>query len=152
MTDILLAIAHHLLVFSLAAVLAAELILAGRPPTRGLVPLLAKLDTAYGLLAMSVLAAGALRVMYGAKGAQFFLSNPVFWAKIGVFALIGILSIGPTRQIFAWRRAARGNAQFVPLAEELARMRRIVLLEAALFPLLPILAVLMARGVGAGMI
>lgn len=150
MSDILLAIAHHLLVFSLAAVLAAELVIASRPPARGIVSVLAKLDAAYGLLAMGVLAAGALRVVYGAKGAQFFLSNPLFWAKIGVFALIGILSIGPTRRIFAWRREARGKADFLPSVDELARVRATMLLEAALFPLLPILAVLMARGVGAG--
>lgn len=152
MPDILLAIAHHLFVFSLAGVLAAELILFGRPPARGIVPVLAKLDAAYGMLAMGVLAAGALRVVYGAKGAEFFTSNPLFWAKVGVFALIGILSVGPTRRIFAWRKEARGNADFVPSAEEFTRMRRTVLLEAALFPLLPILAVLMARGVGAGAI
>lgn len=152
MPDILLAIAHHLLVFSLAAVLAAELILTSRPPARGLVPVLAKLDTAYGLLAMGVLAAGALRVVYGAKGAQFFISNPLFWAKVGIFALIGILSVGPTRRILAWRREARANADFLPSLEELSRMRRTVLLEVVLFPLLPILAVLMARGIGAGTI
>lgn len=152
MPDILLAMAHHLLVFSLAGVLAAELILSSRPPARGIVPVLAKLDAAYGMLAMGVLAAGALRVAYGAKGAAFFLSNPLFWAKVGVFALIGILSVGPTRRIFAWRREARANADFLPSLEEFARMRRVVLLEAALFALLPILAVLMARGVGAGVI
>jgi putative membrane protein len=102
-----------------------------------------RLDGAYGALAGGVLVAGFVRAAYGAKGMAYYAGNPVFWAKIGVFVVIGLLSIAPTLQILRWRKAGT-----LPDAAALRGLRRWIAAEASLLPLIPILAVVMARGIG----
>lgn len=149
MNDFVLASIHHLIVFGIAAVLAAELALmrpaAMSPQT---VRLLVRFDAAYGMLALAILAAGFIRVWYGAKGPDFYLHNPVFWAKIAAFGVVGLLSIQPTRRILAWRQAAKADAGFMPALPEVGRLRRVLLLEIHVFALIPVLAAAMARGIG----
>jgi putative membrane protein len=149
MNDFLLASLHHLIVFGLAAVLAAELALM-RPAAMSprTVRLLGRFDAAYGLLALAILALGFVRVWYGAKGPDFYLGNPVFWAKIAAFGVVGLLSIRPTMRILAWQKAANADAAFVPQQDEIARLRRLLLAEIHVFALIPVLAAAMARGIG----
>jgi putative membrane protein len=149
MTDFLLASIHHLIVFGLAAVLAAELALmrpaAMSPQT---VKLLGRFDAAYGLLALAILAAGFIRVWYGAKGPDFYLHNHAFWAKIAAFAVVGLISIPPTLRIGAWRKALKADAAFTPPLQEVGKLRRLLLIEIHVFALIPIFAAAMARGIG----
>jgi putative membrane protein len=149
MTDLVLAIVHHLTVFGIASVLAAELALmrpaAMSPQT---VRLLGRFDLAYGVMALAILVVGFLRVKYGAKGADFYMHNPVFWAKIGAFAVVGLISIRPTLRILAWQKRAKTDAAFVPALDEVGSLRRLMLLEIHVFALIPIFAAMMARGVG----
>ena len=81
MTDLILAIIHHLLVFSLAAIIATELAtvrngLAGVSLRR-----LGTVDLFYGVIAAGVLVVGFLRVFLGAKGPAAYLPNPFFWGE-----------------------------------------------------------------------
>ncbi|WEF31391.1 DUF2214 family protein [Pseudoduganella chitinolytica] len=151
MTDLILAIAHHLAVFGIAAVLAGELALM-RPAAMSphTVRLLGRFDAAYGVLAIAVLAIGFGRVWFGAKGPDFYLPNHVFWTKVAAFAVVGLLSIKPTLRILAWQKALKADAAFVPPADEIAALRRRMLAEIHVFALIPILAAMMARGIGLG--
>lgn len=151
MTDLILAITHHLVVFGIAAVLAAELALM-RPAAMSphTVRLLGRFDAAYGVLAIAILAIGFARVWFGAKGPDFYLPNHVFWAKVGAFAVVGLLSIKPTLRILAWQKALKADAAFVPPLEEVAVLRRRLLAEIHVFALIPIFAAMMARGIGLG--
>ncbi|MFZ0267350.1 DUF2214 family protein, partial [Caulobacter sp.] len=102
MLDLVLAILHHLLVLSLAGLLFVERVLA-RPGLGGSsLRILVKMDAAYGAAAGLILAVGFCRVYWGAKGAAFYLENPLFWAKIAAFAVVGLLSILPTIVILRW--------------------------------------------------
>ena len=84
-TDLLLAIAHHLLFFALIAILAAETVLV-RPGLAGdTLKRLGRLDAAYGGLAGLILIVGFCRVFFGLKGWEFYIYNWVFWAKIAAF-------------------------------------------------------------------
>lgn len=149
MSDFVLASLHHLIVFGIASVMAAELALlrpaAMSPQT---VRLLGRFDAVYGILALSIVVAGFVRVWYGAKGPDFYLHNPVFWAKIAAFSVIGALSVGPSKRILTWQKAAKADSNFVPPLEEVAKLRRKVLAEIHVFALIPILAAAMARGIG----
>ena len=151
MTDLALAIVHHLIVFGIAAVLAAELALM-RPAAMSsqTVKLLGRFDAAYGLLALAILVAGFIRVWYGAKGPDFYLHNHAFWGKIAAFAVVGLISIKPTLRIAAWRKALKADAAFMPALAEVGSLRRLLLIEIHVFALIPIFAAMMARGVGYG--
>ncbi len=150
MTDLLLACLHHLVVFTLVTLPVAELVLMRGHAGALRVNHLARIDALYGLLAVAILVIGFGRVFHGAKGAEFFLRNPVFWAKIAFFALAGLASAVPTVRVLRWKKAARRDAAFVVPEADLASTRRWLGLELALFVPIPLLAAAMARGVGLG--
>lgn len=146
-TDAWLAITHHLAVFGVFAVLVVEWALVRPGIDAGDVRRIARVDAAYGVLAVAVLAAGFARVFAGDKPTDFYFENPVFWAKLGAFATVGLLSIGPTLRYLRWRRAAAaGDA--TPDAREVTATRRAIGLELGIFAAIPALAAVMARGIG----
>jgi putative membrane protein len=148
MPDLVLAILHHLLILSLAGLLSIEIALV-QPGVSGVkLKDLGAIDAAYGATAGLILAVGFSRVFLGAKGSAFYLENPVFWAKIAAFAVVGLLSLPPTLAILKWRKQAKADPAFSPSADEVARTRRLLVLELAVFALIPMLAAAMARGYG----
>jgi len=150
MVDLILAIGHHLLVFSLAGVLAAELAMVRTGLGGASLRRLGMIDLAYGAIAGAIVAVGFARVFFGIKGPTAYLPNPFFWSKLVVFALVGLLSIPPTLRIVRWRRQAGADPAFAPSETEIAAARRFILAEACLFPLIPAFAAVMARGYGLG--
>jgi putative membrane protein len=140
--DALLASLHHLLVFSLVAVLFAELVLASAAPDAGRLRQLGRLDGAYGMLSMGVFAAGFIRAVYGAKGWAYYANNEMFWAKISVFIVVGLLSAVPTVRLIRWRKQG-----VTPDATAMRSLRQWMLAEVALIALIPLIAVMMARGI-----
>ena len=94
--DWLLASFHHLAVFSLAAILSAEIFLTAGAIDDRMALRLARVDAWFGIMAAIALAAGLLRVFLGAKGVDYYLANTFFWAKMALFAAVGLISIAPT--------------------------------------------------------
>jgi putative membrane protein len=147
-TDLLLAIAHHLLVFALIAVLAAETVLV-RPGLAGAaLARLVKLDRSYGMLAGLIIVVGFGRVFFGLKGWEFYIYNWVFWAKIAAFVAVGLLSVPPTTRIIKWSRAVVADAGHVVPDSEIGSVSTWLRAESAVFILIPIFAAAMARGYG----
>jgi len=146
--DLILAIVHHLGVFTVAGIIAAEWALVRPEMSSEKVRQVTKIDALYGIAAGLVLLIGFARVYFGLKGSEFYMQNPVFWAKIVAFATVGVLSITPTLLFLTWRDKAKNNPSFVPSADEIANVRRYVKIEAHVFVLIPILAAAMARGYG----
>ncbi len=148
MLDLILAIAHHLAVFTLVAVFAAEFVLL-RPGLQGRRVLqLGAIDGAYGAAAGLVVVVGIVRVIFGAAGWEYYVGNWVFWAKMVAFVLMGLASIPGTIAIARWGRAAKADAAFVPPADEIGRARRMLFVQAALLVFIPSFAAAMARGYG----
>ena len=146
--DLLLAVVHHLLAFGIAAAITAQLVLVRpgmQPPA---VQLAAKYDIALGIMSMSLVAIGFARVFFGAKGSDFYIHNHVFWTKVVLFAIVGLLSIKPTRAFLRWRKAQSGDAGFAPEEVEIRAIRKTLMTEIHIFALLPIAAAAMARGYG----
>lgn len=144
--EFLLAALHHLLVYGLVAMLVAEAVLLRAPALAGDgLRRLARLDGGYGLTALLLLVVGALRIGFGLKGHDFYAHNPWFWAKLGSFLLIGLLSIIPTVRYLRWRRALRTDPSFAPSAAELARVRMLVRVQLALLAFVFVFAAAMAR-------
>jgi putative membrane protein len=147
-TDLLLAIAHHLLIFALAAVLAAETVLVRPGLGGGALRRLGRLDRAYGMAAALVLAVGFCRVFFGLKGWEFYIYNWSFWAKLAAFGVVGLLSVPPTMRILAWNKSADADSGHVVPEAEIGAARRFLRAQGAVFVLIPIFAAMMARGIG----
>lgn len=148
MVDLLLACVHHLLAFGIAAAITAQLVLVRpgmQPPA---VQLAAKYDIALGIMSLALVLIGFSRVFFGAKGADFYIHNHVFWTKVVLFAMIGLLSIKPTRAFLRWRKAQASDAGYAPEEVEIRAIRKTLMTEIHLFALLPLAAAAMARGYG----
>ncbi|MFY8148628.1 MAG: DUF2214 family protein [Prochlorococcaceae cyanobacterium] len=105
-------------------------------------------DVVYGLAALALLGSGILRVLHFGQGSAFYTENPLFWWKVGVFLGVGALSLYPTVTYILWAiPLRRGEAPAV--SEALARRLSWILnIEIAGFAAIPLMATLMARGVG----
>lgn len=148
MADALLAYFHFSAIFALFAFLSVEAVILRYPVDGAGARMLARVDLFYFAAAILALVSGLLRVFMGAKGADFYMGNPVFHAKVGLFVLIGALSVSPTLQFMRWRRALAASPSFTPPDDERRRARRMVMIEIHLAALLPLFAVLMSRGIG----
>jgi putative membrane protein len=146
--DALLAWLHFTAILILASALGAEALLLRAQPGAATLRSLARADLLYGIAAGLVIITGLLRFYFGAKGFSFYTGNAVFWTKVSLFAVIGVLSVPPTLKFIRWRRAATADPHYFPAAGELAATRRIVFIELHLLTLVPLAAVLMARGIG----
>ncbi len=143
MLDLILAIAHHVLVFSLFGIVFAEFFALRPGLGRDAIARLATLDLLYGVFAGLILIVGFLRVIFAAKGWHYYAHNGFFWAKLATFGLIGLLSVPPTLAYLRWR-----NAGAVPDDREIKSTRLYLHLELALFVPLLAFAAAMARGYG----
>jgi len=141
--DLTLAILHHVFIFALFGVLVAELVVVRRGIDAAVVKRVAPIDAWYGVLAALILIVGFSRAIFAAKGWAYYAHNAFFWAKLGTFAVIGLLSIQPTLAFLRWRRTGAS-----PPDEAVARTRRFLWMEVVLFPLLLAFAAAMARGYG----
>lgn len=141
--DLILAIAHHFLAFSLVAIMLSIAVLLGITPiaVRGL----SRLDSTAGAVAGLLLVIGVLRVIFGAKGWGYYAGNLWFWAKMAAFLLVSVLSIPPTLQFGRWRRRAIAEAGWEPSSAEVAASLRYVRLEFLFVVLVPAFAAVAAR-------
>ena len=146
--DLILEFIHHVAVFSLVGVAAAEFALIQPGLTGGRLRTVGMLDGAYGGLAALIVIAGASRVIWGDAGWQFYVMNWTFWTKMALFVAVGLISIAPTQRILRWRRAAASDNAFAVSADEVASVRSFFYAEFALLFFIPIFAALMARGIG----
>jgi putative membrane protein len=141
--DLILAILHHFFVFALFGVLCSEFVTVRRGMGAAATARVASIDAGYGVLAALILIVGFSRAIFVAKGWAYYAHNAFFRAKIGTFIVIGLPSVPPTLAFLKWRRAG-----VAPTDEAVAKARRYLWIEVALFPLLPTFAAAMARGYG----
>lgn len=105
-------------------------------------------DVTYGLAALGVLVSGILRVLYFGQGSGFYTENPLFWWKVGTYLAVGALSLYPTVTYILWAIPLR-KGELPKVSEALAnRLRWVLNVELAGFAAIPLMAALMARGVG----
>ena len=146
--DALLAYLHYISIFTLIGFLTAEAVVLRPDMTPEIRKRLGRYDAVYGVAAVAVVVTGVLRVIYGAKGYAFYVHNPIFHIKIGLFILVGLMSIVPTINILRWKKQGKTLPDFVPTPSEIAKTRRWVMIDSHLIIFIPLAAVLLARGIG----
>lgn len=146
--DAILAYLHFASIFALIWFLAKEWTLLKAGAASLQVQRLAKADIGFALAAMAVLATGASRLLFGAKPVAFYTGNPVFHVKVSLFVLAALVSIRPTIAFLRWRKAVAAKENFRVDEREWRLVKRLVLIEMHIVALIPVFAVLMARGIG----
>jgi putative membrane protein len=141
--DILFRYIHFLSFILLCGSLLAENILIRNSLTRRELGTLARVDALFGLSAMTALGAGLLLWFVYGKGFAFYARNPVFHAKLTLFVIVGLLSIRPTVFFLKQRKGNPADTVAVP-----AGLINLIRIELAVALAIPLLAVMMAKGVG----
>lgn len=108
---------------------------------------LVKVDRIYGIAALAILVTGFLRIYFGTKGAGWYWHNWLLHLKLGLFIVVGLVSIAPTLRFIRWRKELRATGA-LPAPEEVRKARKLVMLQAHLIPLIPLAAAFLARGFG----
>jgi len=104
---------------------------------------LSRIDAVYGLSALTLLAAGLTLWLGGVgKPTAFYSGNWIFHLKVTLFAIVGILSIYPT--IFFIKGSKKTGLSVTVPASVIWTIR----IEILILFFIPVLAGLMAKGIG----
>ena len=105
-------------------------------------------DLVYGIAGLAILITGILRVKYYGQGGEFYTGNPIFWVKVSLYIVIGLISLYPTTTYILWAIPLSRNN--LPIISEnlVKRFRLIITTELVGFLVIPFFATLMSRGIG----
>ena len=138
---------HFISILLVYATVFAEFIMLSRTLRRKKLSFLAKIDGVYGIASIFVVGAGmamwfGFDAGLGFKPTAWYMVNPIFHLKYGLFVVVGILSIWPS--IFFMRQRKGDQEEEIQIPNYL---RTIVRVELIILSLIPILAVLAAAGI-----
>ena len=103
---------------------------------------LAKVDAVCGISALLIFSIGLTLWLWVGKPAEFYSGNPIFHAKLGLFLLMVLCAIVPAA-FFLKHRKSYEEIIAVP-----SYLRLLLKFELVLLLIIPVLALLMARGIG----
>ena len=105
-------------------------------------------DVIYGTAGLAILITGILRVKYYGQGGEFYTDNPIFWLKVSLYIIVGLLSLYPTTTYILWSIPLSKN-ELPAISENLVkRFKLIIMTELIGFAVIPLFATLMSRGIG----
>ena len=142
-TEIIAKYVHFVAIFTIIGALVAELLLLKPIMARRQIYRLSVIDGIYGIASIVLLAAG-LTLWFGVgKPASYYNHNWIFHLKIGLFLVVGLLSIRPTVFFLKQRKGDQDEDVIIP-----GSLGLLVRIEIALLFILPALATMMAKGLG----
>jgi putative membrane protein len=143
-TEILLRYLHFVCIFTIVGSLVSEHLLLKHQLTRKEIGRIATIDAIYGMAAVSLIIVGVTLWLGGfGKPSVYYTKNWVFHAKLTCFLLVGLLSIYPT--VFFIKQRKGNPEEVVLIPKTVFWMLR---LELMLLFIIPLLAGLMAHGIG----
>lgn len=146
--EAILAYLHFLAILTMVVFISSEAALCRVEwLNKAVVERLARIDMVYGMAAMTVLATGIARTVWGVKGSSWYWTNPLLHLKLTLFIVIGVISIFPTITYLRWRKTLRASGT-LPAEAEVRKTRKLVMIQAHLLVLIPLAAVFLARGFG----
>ena len=137
---------HFIAIMAMAgALISSHLSLSKELPRRTL-RRLAVVDIIFYVSAALTLTAGLILWFGVGKPASYYLSNGLFHGKITLFVIA--IALGIPASLF-WRKQGKGEPdELVPLPRKVRPLQGVQLV--IVFVLIPIMATMVARGVGAG--
>ena len=107
---------------------------------------LARLDMIYGIAAVFLLLTGIARLVWGVKGMGGYVSSPLFHFKMILFVGIVLVSIKPTFTFRRWKKQLDADGT-LPGADEVTNIRRWLMRQAHMVPVVAVVAIFWARGI-----
>ena len=146
--EALLAYAHFLAILTMVVFIASEAALC-RPEwiNAKVVERLGKVDMVYGIAAGLVLLTGIARTWWGIKGTGWYWTNGLLHLKLTLFIVVGLISIKPTIVFRRWGKELKATGA-LPDETQVRATRKLVMVQAHLIALIPLVAVFLARGFG----
>ncbi|WP_339870213.1 DUF2214 family protein [uncultured Algoriphagus sp.] len=142
--EIILRYLHFISIFAIVGSLVSEHLLLKKELTRKEIKRIATIDGVYGMGALILLAVGLTLWLGGyGKPTEFYTYNFIFHIKVTIFATIGILSIYPT--VFFIKNRKGDPDEKIAIPKSIFILLR---LELLLLFIIPLLAGLMAKGIG----
>ena len=135
---------HFVSIFAIVGALVSEHLFLKSSLSRQEIMRLAKIDGIYGFAVVTLLGAGLTLWLGGfGKPTEFYSENPIFHLKLTLFVSIGLLSVYPTIFFLKNRKGNPDDMVVVPNT-----IFWLIRLELVLLFLIPILAGMMAKGIG----
>ena len=142
--EILIRYLHFIGIFFVFGALTVQHLLLKEKMTRSEIKRMATIDGLYGLSIIIVIAMGLLQWFWVGKPAEFYSKNWIFHLKFTLVIIMSLLSIVPTL-FFIKNRKGTNMAELIDLPNSIKWYIR---LELFCLVLIPLCAVLMARGIG----
>lgn len=144
--EAILASCHLLAILTAVVFLASEAALCRTEwMNEAVVRRLGRLDMIYGLAALALLLTGIARIVWGTKGLTWYVSQPLFHWKMLLFFVVALLSLRPTFAIRKWLKALKTEGALPP-AESVRYVRKWIMVQAHIIPVIAVIAVFWARG------
>ena len=120
------AYAHYASLLVIAGSLAVERVTITAKPTKEELDRLVLADSLYGIAGVFLLGSGIARAKYFGKGWEFYAHSPIFWVKMGLFAVAGASSLLVTTKVVQAAIAENKSGEVPEFGEALAeRMTKI---------------------------
>jgi len=141
-SDLIVRYFHFLSIFVMFSLLNMEHVLLKGRVDLAAIRRLSIIDAAYGISAITALGCGLGLWLWVGKPAGFYTNNWVFHTKLTLFVVTALLSIPPTLFLLKARRSESPTVEVPKAITILVRVELLMLCA------IPLLAVLMANGVG----
>ena len=144
--DALLAYAHFAAILTAAVFVASQAALC-RPEWLNAAVLhrLVRVNLIYLVALVLIVLSGAARAQWGLKGPAWTWAQPLLHLKLTLTLVMLVMAAGPTRRYARWRLQLEANGA-LPAEAEVRATRRSVMLASHLMLIIPLAAVLLARG------
>lgn len=146
--DILIPYLHYIGIMALMGALISEHLILKPSIKKDQIKSLATIDLIYALSAMVVLTTGLLRWFVYGKGYDFYMATPLFHIKLTLFIVLGILSAFPTIKFLKWRKQLKRGEEPDISEKGVKKLLMFIRIELLIITIIPLLAVLIARGSG----
>ena len=145
--EIILSASHILLIMGWVSFLAAQTALSHADwMNAAVLRRLMRLDFYAWLCALLLLMSGVLRLYFGMKGWEFFVTQWALYLKLTVFGLLLLIEFWVTLQYRLWWHA-REDGTSLPDVQHIRNVRKALMLQTHLMIALPILGAMLSRGV-----
>ena len=148
MSSVIFSFLHFFAFFAITAALVVQLVLLRNIFDVEAARRIQRADRAYGIFAVVLLVVGFSRVIWFEKGSEYYFNNDFFLLKMGLFIIVGLVSIYPTITYIKWNRWLKLDQPPEATESQQMLLKRCVHTQLTIILVILLCASLMAKGYG----